>query len=159
MNSFTSIIPYTQIIGTNLIFSSPIFYIFYFFFGGTLCRVFAHIHLQMVQVETIMTGIVDNWSALGRTWWTRLLASCVVCFVGMLIGIPMVTQVFTASTRKTSFFPHARLNTHTYHTLGPKKPVASPTNRSLWSCVPSPSMRVCRLSFVVVLFFSLVTLL
>ena len=49
--------------------------------------------VQMVQVETIMTAVVDRWSSLGRSAATRFLAAVAVCGAGLLIGIPMTTQV------------------------------------------------------------------
>lgn len=51
----------------------------------------------MVQVETIMTAIVDNWRGLARTWWTRLLTAIVVGLGGFIMGLPMTTQVVILS--------------------------------------------------------------
>ncbi len=48
---------------------------------------------QMVQVETIMTGLVDRFPAMNRTKLTRLGVVVACCCVGLLMGLPQVTQV------------------------------------------------------------------
>lgn len=47
---------------------------------------------QMVCVETIITGIMDNWSFLVKRWQYRVAAIVVVSIVGFLLGIPCTTQ-------------------------------------------------------------------
>lgn len=47
---------------------------------------------QMVCVETIITGIMDNWSFLVRRWQYRVAAIFVIAMVGFLLGIPCTTQ-------------------------------------------------------------------
>jgi len=49
--------------------------------------------VQMVGVETIMTGIMDTWQSLVLHWQYRVLAVVGVCTVGFLLGIPCTTQV------------------------------------------------------------------
>jgi len=49
--------------------------------------------LQMVGVETIMTGIMDTWQSLVLHWQYRVLAVIGVCTVGFVLGIPCTTQV------------------------------------------------------------------
>lgn len=40
-----------------------------------------------------MTGIVDKYTQLKRTKWTRLLTVIVVCSCGLTLGLPCTTQV------------------------------------------------------------------
>ena len=49
--------------------------------------------VQMVGVETIMTGIMDTWQSLVLHWQYRVFAVICVCTVGFLLGIPCTTQV------------------------------------------------------------------
>jgi hypothetical protein len=58
---------------------------------------------QMVQTETIMTGIVDNWPTLALNWKRRILTVIAVCFCGFLIGLPMSTQVVMTTQAWRSF--------------------------------------------------------
>ena len=56
----------------------------------------------MVQVETLMTGIVDKYTNLKRTKWTRLLTVMVVCTCGFMLGLPSTTQVLLNTSAMTS---------------------------------------------------------
>jgi len=49
--------------------------------------------VQMVGVETIMTGIMDTWQSLVLHWQYRVLAVIGVCAMGFVLGIPCTTQV------------------------------------------------------------------
>jgi len=49
--------------------------------------------VQMVGVETIMTGIMDTWQSLVLHWQYRVLAVIGVCTIGFVLGIPCTTQV------------------------------------------------------------------
>ena len=47
---------------------------------------------QMVQVETIMTGIVDQWPVLALSKRRRFTVVLAVCSTGLLMGLAMTTQ-------------------------------------------------------------------
>jgi len=49
--------------------------------------------VQMVGVETIMTGIMDTWQSLVLHWQYRVLAVIGVCAIFFVLGIPCTTQV------------------------------------------------------------------
>lgn len=49
--------------------------------------------LQMVCVETIMTGIMDTWRFLVVKWQYRVAVIAIVCSIGFFLGIPCTTQV------------------------------------------------------------------
>ena len=51
--------------------------------------------LQMVQVETIVTGVVDRWKFLASTWKRRMATVTALCYVMFFIALPMCTQVDT----------------------------------------------------------------
>jgi len=96
--------------------------------------------VQMVGVETIMTGIMDTWQSLVLHWQYRVLAVMGVCAVGFLLGIPCTTQVviiyaielatwFLAFWKVLDFFPRLSRKVPE-NTFGPGKP----GNWSLMSC-------------------------
>ena len=47
----------------------------------------------MVQVETIITGIVDAFPKFGKTWLRRLGTVIATACVGYFLGLPIATQV------------------------------------------------------------------
>jgi len=72
--------------------------VFVFLFTILCCKLLWHWRTnQMVQTETIMTGIVDHWTSLALNWKRRLATVIVVCCIGCIIGIPSTTQVVMES--------------------------------------------------------------
>jgi len=49
--------------------------------------------LQMVLIETVVTGFVDEFPRLGLNKWIRFLTTLTVCVTFFLAGISMTTQV------------------------------------------------------------------
>lgn len=47
--------------------------------------------MQMVGLETVMTGITDEFKL--EKWWKRISATIVVAVCMFLCGLPQVTQV------------------------------------------------------------------
>ena len=47
----------------------------------------------MVIIETVVTGLVDEFPKLGLNACMRVATSSGVCLIFCLIGLPMVTQV------------------------------------------------------------------
>ncbi len=48
----------------------------------------------MVLIETVVTGIVDEFPRLGLNWILRLLTTILVAVFFCLLGLPQTTQVF-----------------------------------------------------------------
>ena len=48
----------------------------------------------MVIVETVLTGLVDEFPKLGLNTCVRILTATTVAILFMLIGLPMTTQVY-----------------------------------------------------------------
>ncbi len=49
--------------------------------------------IQMVQVETLMTGVVDRFPQVNKSKLRRLGAVICVCCCGLLLGLPCTSQV------------------------------------------------------------------
>ena len=55
-------------------------------------NVAAFVH-QMVLIETVVTGIVDEFPRLGLNWCLRLMTTISVACFFMFLGLPQCTQV------------------------------------------------------------------
>ena len=61
--------------------------------------------VQMVVVETVMTGLVDEFPMLGRNGITRIMTATVVAATFFCIGVPMVTQVVAHVSASVRLLP------------------------------------------------------
>ena len=58
-----------------------------------VCKEVLSLVFQMVQVETIITGVVDRWKFLATSWKRRMATVTCLCYIMFFIALPMCTQV------------------------------------------------------------------